>query len=475
MRLVARPGRIDGGEILFDGQDLLKLVAGRDAQAPWRADLDDLPAADVVAQPGVGRRAADRRGPRAPPGHEAQGRLGRAPLELLRMVGIPDPERRLKAYPHEMSGGMAQRVMIAMALACEPELLIADEPTTALDVTIQAQILDLMRNLRERDRDGDHPHHPRPRRRRRDVRPGGGDVRRRDRRADRRRVALPGARSIPTPAGLIGSIPVVGDVPRGAGRHPGQRPEPDRPAERLPLRPALRRPRRARTSAIAIDVHPVLPRSARPRRPLLALPRRGRQPHAARRRRRSRTGRSAAEAHRRRRARRPPGRRLDAASTVEPRMSVLRRPGPRHAAPRRPSETPLVEVRDLVKHFPIQGGILQRTVGLGPGGRRRQLRHPARRDARPRRRVGLRQDDGRPAAAAPDRADRGHDPLRRRRTSRRFAGAALKPYPAADADHLPGPVRVARSAHADRRQHRRGPADPRARARRRSGAARSGG
>ena len=149
MRLVAKPGPIEAGEVLFDGRDLLGPRRRRDAEDPRRADRDDLPAADLVAEPGLGRRPPDRRGPRDPPRHEAQGGAAAAPLELLQMVGIPDPERRLKAYPHELSGGMAQRVMIAMALACEPELLIADEPTTALDVTIQAQILDLMRHLRE--------------------------------------------------------------------------------------------------------------------------------------------------------------------------------------------------------------------------------------------------------------------------------------------------------------------------------------
>ena len=100
------------------------------------------------------------------------------------MVGIPDAERRAQAYPHELSGGMAQRVMIAMALACVPELLIADEPTTALDVTIQAQILDLMRDLRDKMGTLGHPDHARPGRGRRDGRPRGGDVCRADRRTD---------------------------------------------------------------------------------------------------------------------------------------------------------------------------------------------------------------------------------------------------------------------------------------------------
>ncbi len=148
MGLVAKPGAVEGGEVIFDGRDLLKLKG--DEMRKLRGDrlsmIFQQPQSSLNPVRDVGRQIGEvlelhramKRGP-------ARARA----LELLRMVGIPDPERRLKSYPHEMSGGMAQRVMIAMALACEPELLIADEPTTALDVTIQAQILDLMRNLRE--------------------------------------------------------------------------------------------------------------------------------------------------------------------------------------------------------------------------------------------------------------------------------------------------------------------------------------
>jgi oligopeptide/dipeptide ABC transporter ATP-binding protein len=146
MRLVVAPGRIEGGEVMFDGRNLLELsgrqmreLRGESISMIFQQPQSSLnPVYDVGMQLGEVlelHRAMKRRAARE-----------RA-LELLSMVGIPDPKRRLAAFPHELSGGMAQRVMIAMALACEPELLIADEPTTALDVTIQAQILDLMRTL----------------------------------------------------------------------------------------------------------------------------------------------------------------------------------------------------------------------------------------------------------------------------------------------------------------------------------------
>ena len=148
LRLVSKPGRIEAGEIVFDGQDLLKLRD--DDMRKIRGDRISMifqqPTSSLNPVWDVGRQIEEvlqiHRGMK---GRTARSRAG----ELLKMVGIPDPERRLSNFPHEMSGGMAQRVMIAMALACEPELLIADEPTTALDVTIQAQILDLMHNLRD--------------------------------------------------------------------------------------------------------------------------------------------------------------------------------------------------------------------------------------------------------------------------------------------------------------------------------------
>ncbi len=148
MGLVGRPGKVEAGEVLFEGRDLLKLKP--DEMRKLRGDqlsmIFQQPQSSLNPVWDVGTQIAEvleiHRGMKSGP---ARSRA----LELLKMVGIPDPERRLKAFPHELSGGMAQRVMIAMALACEPELLIADEPTTALDVTIQAQILDLMRNLRE--------------------------------------------------------------------------------------------------------------------------------------------------------------------------------------------------------------------------------------------------------------------------------------------------------------------------------------
>jgi phosphonate C-P lyase system protein PhnK len=145
MRLIPSPGRVTG-RIDFAGQDLMALpeprmreIRGRDIAMIFQEPMTSLnpvfTCGDQVMEALVHHRGLDRAGARA----EA--------LKLLKLVEIPSAERRLDDYPHQLSGGMRQRVMIAMALACRPKLLLADEPTTALDATIQAQILDLLRGL----------------------------------------------------------------------------------------------------------------------------------------------------------------------------------------------------------------------------------------------------------------------------------------------------------------------------------------
>jgi peptide/nickel transport system ATP-binding protein len=149
MRLLPESARITGGSIIFDGVDLLKLsepemrkIRGARIAMIFQEPMTSLnPVFTIGNQIGEAVRLHQRTSRR-----ETRDRT----IEALRMVGIADPERRIKDYPHQLSGGMRQRVMIAMALACEPRLLIADEPTTALDVTIQAQILDLIRDLQAR-------------------------------------------------------------------------------------------------------------------------------------------------------------------------------------------------------------------------------------------------------------------------------------------------------------------------------------
>ena len=147
MRLISQPGRIVAGEIIFDDENLLDLPEKRmmDIRGNRISMIFQQPQSSLNPVFRIGNQISEVLLLHQDVNNE---QAAQRAVELLRMVGIPEPESRVNAYPHELSGGMAQRVMIAMALACEPELLIADEPTTALDVTIQAQILDLMRNLR---------------------------------------------------------------------------------------------------------------------------------------------------------------------------------------------------------------------------------------------------------------------------------------------------------------------------------------
>ncbi|GJQ36471.1 MAG: ABC transporter ATP-binding protein [Anaerolineales bacterium] len=147
MRLIGIPGKIVEGEIVFDGKDLVK--ATEEEMMQVRGNRISM----IFQQPQSALNPVFRAGDQISEVlniHQDFGReAGRErAVELLKLVGIPEPERRADAFPHELSGGMSQRVMIAMALACVPDLLIADEPTTALDVTIQAQILDLMRDMK---------------------------------------------------------------------------------------------------------------------------------------------------------------------------------------------------------------------------------------------------------------------------------------------------------------------------------------
>ncbi|MEX2144598.1 MAG: ABC transporter ATP-binding protein [Anaerolineales bacterium] len=146
LRLVDEPGRIVAGEVIFDGKNLL----GLDDQLVTKVRGNQL--SMIFQQPKNSLNPVFKIGDQIAEVFQIHQKMGKdesqqRAIDLLRMVGIPDAESKANAYPHQLSGGQAQRVMIAMALALKPKLLIADEPTTALDVTIQAQILDLLRDL----------------------------------------------------------------------------------------------------------------------------------------------------------------------------------------------------------------------------------------------------------------------------------------------------------------------------------------
>ena len=149
MRILVEPGKIVGGEILFNGEDIVKYSKKqmREFRGKRVSIIFQDPMTSLNPTFTIGNQLRE-----AILLHTDRNRAesnARA-LEMLQLVGVNEPEKRLKQYPHELSGGMRQRVMIAMALACEPDILIADEPTTALDVTIQAQILELMKDLQKK-------------------------------------------------------------------------------------------------------------------------------------------------------------------------------------------------------------------------------------------------------------------------------------------------------------------------------------
>ena len=149
LRLLQPPGQITGGQVLFEGRDLLALSES-DMRAVRGARISLIFQEPMTALNPVMRIGAHIAEALTVHGMASRAGARRRAIELLEAVRIPDAARRVRDYPHQLSGGMRQRVMIAIALACRPPLVIADEPTTALDVTIQAQVLDLLRDLRSR-------------------------------------------------------------------------------------------------------------------------------------------------------------------------------------------------------------------------------------------------------------------------------------------------------------------------------------
>ena len=223
MRLLDERNAEVDGEVLYRGRDILQLgrrelrsVRGEEISMIFQDPMTSLNPVYRVGWQIVEQIRSHHGSSKA----EARAQA----IELLRSVGHPEAERRIDEYPHQFSGGMRQRVMIAMALSCRPRVLIADEPTTALDVTIQAQILDLIRHAAARVVVGGRADHPRPRRRRGGGRPGHGDVRGPRRRAghdppDPRRSAAPlhlGAARL-DPA----HRPAAARAPQGDRRRPG--------------------------------------------------------------------------------------------------------------------------------------------------------------------------------------------------------------------------------------------------------------
>ncbi len=307
-------------------------------------------------------------------------------IDMLDIVGIPQARQRANSYPHEFSGGMRQRVMIAMAIINDPEIIIADEPTTALDVTVQAQILDTLLEVKEGVGRGDHPDHARSRCGRRRRRPCRGDVRRPIRRGRHRR------RGLPSPSDAVHRSACSARCRRSTSDSGRTDPDPGRAAESL-IQPPDGCKFAARCPLVAAECLTSEP-------PLRATD----------------------EVDHRRACHRweAVAAQPDATMLFRKAFKAVR-PGPTRCARRRRTgwaqmsrRTSPPEVNNLVKEFPIRSSGFFTKVGRPGAGRvRRVVRHRPCRDARPRRRVGLRQEHHGSCAAAPPRADVGFGGLRR--------------------------------------------------------------